>query len=287
MNKVRKAVIPVAGMGTRFLPATKAIPKAMLSIIDKPTIQYIVEEAVAAGIEEILFITSAYNKSIEDHFDKSYELESRLEKSGKTELLEIAQNASNMVKAYFVRQGEPMGSGHAISLAKNFVGDDHFVVMYGDDMYTTKSDVPVLKQLINLHEETGGNVIGGVDVPDEVVFKYGIVEFESEKTNKIKSIVEKPNVGEAPSNFAGLGRYLVSPRIFELLENISIGAGGEYQFTDGMEALMKEQDFYACTIDGKYYDMGNKVESVKAVIDLALSRDDLKDEIKKHISNIK
>lgn len=280
MKKVKKCIIPVAGMGTRFLPATKATPKEMLPIIDKPTLQYIVEEAVASGIEEILFITSPYKNSVMDHFDKNFELESRLKESGKLDKLHMIENVSGLAKFYYMRQGEPMGSGHAINLAKSFVGDEPFAVMYGDDLM--KSEVPVLKQLIDIYEEKDCNVIGVQEVDPSIVYKYGIIEYANEE-GKIKDIIEKPSIEEAPSNHAGLGRYIVKPEIFEELENLKRGAGNEYQFTDGMKALMKKQEFYACKFNGKYFDIGNQFGYIKANIEFALDRDDIKDDLNNYL----
>ncbi|MFA5602662.1 MAG: UTP--glucose-1-phosphate uridylyltransferase GalU [Bacilli bacterium] len=282
MNKIRKLVIPVAGLGTRFLPATKSMPKEMLSIIDKPTIQYIVEEAVASGIKELLFITSPYKKAIEDHFDKSYELEKRLEKSSKKDLLKEVQNISDMIKIYYVRQGEPLGSGHAINLAKTFIGDEYFAVMFGDDLIV--NDKPALKQLIDIHEKTGSSVIGVQEVSNDIISRYGVIKPFDDM--KIETIIEKPSIDEAPSNLAVFGRYVVSPKIFDELDNLNKGVGNEYQFTDGLKKLMEKESFYACKIEGKYYDIGNKSEFVKATIDLALTREDLKEEIREYIKKI-
>lgn len=282
MKKVRKAVIPVAGMGTRFLPVTKSVPKEMLPIIDKPTLQYIVEECVNSGIEEILFITSPYKRNVEDHFDQSFELETRLERNNKLKELEIVKNISKMCKIYYIRQGEPLGSGHAIKLAKSFIGDEPFAVLYGDDII--KSDMPALKQLIEVYEKYDANVIGIQEVDKNLVYKYGIIEFETE--NKIKSIIEKPSIEEAPSNFAGLGRYIVKPEIFDELDKLDKGKGNEYQFTDGMLNLMKKQDFYACKFKGTYYDIGNQLGYLKANIAFALDRDDIKDELKQYLKEI-
>ncbi len=284
MKKVRKCVIPVAGMGTRFLPATKATPKEMLPIIDKPTLQYIVEEAVNSGIEEILFITSPYKNSVLDHFDKSYELESRLKESGKLDKLKMIENLSSLAQFSYIRQGEPKGSGHAINLAKSFIGDEPFAVMYGDDLM--KSEVPVLRQLIDIYEKRDCNVIGVQEVDPSIVYKYGIIEYDNED-GKIKNIIEKPNVEDAPSNHAGLGRYIVKPEIFKELETLKKGAGNEYQFTDGMKELMKKQDFYACKFDGKYFDIGNQVGYLKANIEFALDREDCKEDIKTYIKSLK
>lgn len=282
MKKVKKAVIPVAGMGTRFLPVTKSIPKEMLPIIDKPTLQYIVEECVESGIEEILLITSPYKKNIEDHFDQSFELEKRLEKSGKLKELEMVQNISKMCKIFSTRQGEPLGSGHAIKLAKDFIGDEPFAVLYGDDLM--KYEIPVLKQLIEIYEEKDANVIGVCEVDKSLVYKYGIIDMDD--NNKIKSIVEKPSIEEATSNLAGLGRYIVKPEIFEELENLTPTKTGEYQFTDAMLNLMQKQDFYACKFDGIYFDIGNQLGYIKANIEFALDRNDLKDELNKYLKEL-
>ena len=283
MKKVRKAVIPVAGMGTRFLPVTKSVPKEMLPIIDKPTLQYIVEECVNSGIEEILFITSPYKRNVEDHFDQSFELEARLERNNKLKELEIVKNISKMCKIFYTRQGEPLGSGHAIKLAKSFVGDEPFAVLYGDDLM--KSEIPVLKQLIDVYEKYDANVIGVQEVDRKLVYKYGIINFEN--GDKIKSIVEKPSIEEAPSNFAGLGRYIVKPEIFDELDKLDRGKGNEYQFTDGMLNLMKKQDFYACKFKGTYYDIGNQLGYLKANIAFALDREDLKEDLKQFLKEIK
>lgn len=280
MKKIRKCVIPVAGMGTRFLPATKATPKEMLPIIDKPTIQYIIEEAVASGIEEILLITSPYKNSVIDHFDKSYELESRLKENGKLDKLELVKSISELAKFTFIRQGEPKGSGHAIKLAKSFVGDEPFAVMYGDDII--KAEVPVLKQLIDVYKEKDCNVIGVQEVDHSLVYKYGIIEY-ADNEGKIKRLVEKPTLEEAPSNDAGLGRYIVKPEIFDELENLETGAGGEYQFSDAMLKLMQKQDFYACKFDGEYFDIGNQLGYLKANVAYALEREDVKDDFKKFL----
>lgn len=273
MKKVTKAVIPVAGMGTRFLPITKSVPKEMLPIVDKPTLAYIIDEVAESGITDILLITSPYKKTIEDYFDVNYELEKRLVEREKIKELNILNKVKPNINIFFIRQGEPMGSGHAIKLAKNFVGNEPFAVLYGDDLM--KADVPVLKQLIDVYEKTDANVIGCLEVDKNTVNRYGIIDFES--GDKIKTIVEKPSVESAPSNWAGLGRYIVKPEIFNVLETLSRGHGGEYQFTDAMKELMQIQDFYACKINGKYYDTGNKLEYIKANIDFALEREELED----------
>ena len=273
-------------MGTRFLPGTKAIPKEMFPIIDKPAIQYIVEEAVNSGIEEILFITSSYKNSVIDHFDRNFELETRLEKSGKEDKLEIVKKISELGKFTYIRQGEPLGSGHAIKLAKNFVGDEPFAVMYGDDVMMYDKENPVLGQLINIYEEKDCNVIGVQEIDPSLAYKYGIIDYEDMGTGKIKTIIEKPKNEEAPSNHAGLGRYIVKPEIFDELENLSKGAGGEYQFTDAMKALMEKQDFYACKFDGKYFDIGSQLGYIKATVEFALNREDLKEPTKTYIKKL-
>jgi len=282
MKKVRKAVIPVAGMGTRFLPVTKSVPKEMLPIIDKPTLQYIIEECVKSGIEQVLLITSPYKRNIEDHFDQSFELEARLEKNGKIKELEMVKGISNLVDIFYIRQGEPLGSGHAVSLAKAFINDEPFAVLYGDDVMD--SEVPVLKQLIDVYEKHDCNVIGVQKVKPHLVSKYGMIDFE--QGDKIKTIIEKPNIGEAPSLYAGLGRYIVKPEIFNELSHLSKGKGNEYQFTDAMMNLMKKQDFYACKFSGTYYDIGNQLGYLKANIAFALKRDDLKEELKKYLKEV-
>lgn len=285
MKKVRKAVIPVAGLGIRFLPVTKSVPKEMLPIIDKPTLQYIIEEAVESGIEEILLIINPYKKCIVDHFDKSFELEKRLEASGKIEQLKEVQSVSNMAKIYYIRQGEPKGSGHAIKLAKSFISDEPFAVMYGDDLMYYKGNKPVLKQLIEVYEKYDCNVIGVQEVDPNLAYKYGIIEYENCETGKIKTIIEKPDVKDAPSNMAGLGRYIIKGDIFPILEDLSLGVGGEYQFTDAMKKLMETDTFYACNFKGKYYDIGNQIGYLKANIDFALDREDLKEELKEFLKN--
>lgn len=285
MKNVRKCVIPVAGMGTRFLPGTKAIPKEMFPIIDKPAIQYIVEEAVNSGIEEILFITSSYKNSVIDHFDRNFELETRLEKSGKLDKLEVVKKISSLATFAYIRQGEPLGSGHAIKLAKSFVGDEPFAVMYGDDVMMYEE--PVLGQLIDIYKEKDCNVIGVQEIDPELAYKYGIIEYDNKDTGKIKTIIEKPKNEDAPSNHAGLGRYIVKPEIFDELEKLSKGAGNEYQFTDAMKALMEKQEFYACKFDGKYFDIGSQLGYLKANLEFALKRDDLKNDVKKYIKSVK
>ncbi len=285
MKKITKAVIPVAGLGTRFLPITKSIPKEMLPIVDKPTLSYIIDECIASGITDILLITSPYKKVIEDYFDQNYELKRRLEEKNKIKELEGLNTKPDNVNIYFIRQGEPKGSGHAIKLAKSFIGDDSFAVLYGDDIM--KSKIPALKQLIDVHEKTNANVIGSLEVDKEIVSRYGIIKFKDNNTNEIDTIVEKPTKEEAPSNYAGLGRYIVSSKIFDILENLSKGVGNEYQFTDAMKLLMEKEKFYACKLNAKYYDTGNKLEYLKANIDFSLDREELSKDLKEYINNIK
>lgn len=284
MQKIRKAVIPVAGLGTRFLPVTKAVPKEMLPIVDKPTLQYIVEEAVASGIEEILLITSPNKEAIINHFDRSFELEMRLEKSHKYEQLEMVRSISDLVHIYTIRQGEPLGSGHAVSLAESFVGKEPFAVLYGDDLI--KGDIPALKELIEVYEKYDANVIGIQEVDPSVVSRYGIISYADRNTGKIASIIEKPKMEEAPSTSAGLGRYIVKPEIFDVLRELKTGANHEYQFTDAMLHLMKTQDFYACPFHGTYYDIGNQLGYVKANIAYALDRKELQEDLKEYMSTI-
>lgn len=279
MKKITKAVIPVAGLGTRFLPITKSLPKEMLPIINKPILEMIVDEAISSGIEEILFITNPYKKVIEDYFDVSYELEDRLYKSGKHEALKEIQNISKKAKIYFIRQGEPLGNGHAINLAKTFVGNEPFAIFFGDDLYKCK--VPALKQLIQVYENHDCNVIGVKEVDKNVVNRYGILKYD--KDNKIVGIIEKPSIENAPSYFAGLGRYILKPEIFDFIEKKQID-GKEINLTDAMTKLMKHQDFRSCVINGTYYDTGNKLEYLKANIDYALE-EDIKEELRDYISN--
>lgn len=285
--RIKKAIIPAAGLGTRFLPATKAQPKEMLPIVDKPTIQYIVEEAVASGIEEILIITGRNKRAIEDHFDKSVELEDELESSNKKELLKMIQGISNMVDIYYMRQKEPRGLGHAISRAKTFVGNEPFAVMLGDDV--VDSGVPCLKQLINCYDRYKTSILGVQPVNKEDVCKYGIVkgiEIEN-KIYKVNNMVEKPKVEEAPSNIAILGRYIITPQIFEILENTKPGKGGEIQLTDALRELAKQEAMYSYCFEGKRYDVGDKLGFLKANIEFALKRDDLREDLISYLLNLK
>ncbi len=276
-RKVRKAVIPAAGLGTRFLPATKAQPKEMLPIVDKPTLQYIIEEAVASGIEEILIITGRNKKSIEDHFDKSVELELELENKGKTELLEIVQNISNMINIHYIRQKEPRGLGDAIYCARHFIGDEPFAVMLGDDIVDNK--VPCLKQLMDAYDEYRTTILGVQKVAKEDTNKYGIIDakFIEDRVYKVKDLVEKPDSDKAPSNIAILGRYIITPEIFEILSDLPPGKGDEIQLTDALKELSKKEAMYAYDFEGRRYDVGDKLGFLEATVDFALKRDELKD----------
>ncbi|MGL5549959.1 MAG: UTP--glucose-1-phosphate uridylyltransferase GalU, partial [Culicoidibacterales bacterium] len=273
-KKVRKAVIPAAGMGTRFLPATKAQPKEMLPIVDKPTIQYIIEEAVASGIEEILIITSGTKRSIEDHFDKSYELEDTLAKKGKTEMLKMVQGISNMVNIHYIRQKEALGLGHAVLQAKAFIQDEPFAVLLGDDVVVNKGGEPALKQLITAYDQKQASVLGVQTVDISDVDKYGIVAPSQSvpqhgRLVKLADMVEKPQQADAPSQMAVLGRYVLTPEIFELLASQEPGAGNEIQLTDAIKRLMDRQAVYAYDFEGQRYDLGDKFGFVKATIDFA------------------
>lgn len=276
--KVRKAIIPAAGLGTRFLPATKAQPKEMLPIVDKPTLQYIIEEAIESGIEEILIITGRNKSSIENHFDKSVELELELEKSGKTELLEEVRKISDMVNIHYIRQKEPKGLGHAIHCAKSFIGNEPFAVLLGDDI--VYNDKPCLKQMIEAYDEYKTTILGVQEVADEDVSKYGIVEGKSieERIYKVKGLVEKPSREDAPSNIAILGRYIINPAIFEILEHTKPGKGGEIQLTDGLKELAQREAMYAYVFEGRRYDVGDKQGFLEATIEYALRREDLREE---------
>ena len=277
-NKIRKAIIPAAGLGTRFLPATKAQPKEMLPIVDKPTLQYIIEECVASGIEEILIITGRNKKSIEDHFDRSVELEMELEKSGKEEMLKMVREISDMVNIHFIRQKEPKGLGHAIQCAKTFVGNEPFAVLLGDDV-VYNDNKPCLKQLIDCYEEYKTSVLGVQTVEPQDVNKYGIVGglHIEDRVYKVKNLIEKPAVEEAPSNVAILGRYIITPKIFEILENTKPGKGNEIQLTDALLELIKHEAMYAYDFEGRRYDVGDKLGFLQATVEFALKREELRE----------
>ena len=287
MNKIRKAVIPAAGLGTRFLPATKAQPKEMLPIVDKPTIQYIIEEAIASGIEEILIITGRNKKCIEDHFDKSVELEMELEKNNKTELLELVKDISDMVDIHYIRQKEPKGLGHAIRCAKTFVGNEPFAILLGDDI-VYNDEKPCLKQLIECYDEYKTSILGVQTVPHENVSKYGIVNGINieDRVCKVKGLIEKPSLEESPSDIAILGRYIVTPKIFDILDNTAPGKGGEIQLTDALLELVKEEAMYAYNFEGRRYDVGDKLGFLQATVEYALRKPELKDDFINYLKNI-
>lgn len=275
--KIRTAVIPAAGLGTRFLPATKAQPKEMLPIVDKPTIQYIVEEAVAAGIEDIIIITGRGKRAIEDHFDKSFELEHTLQSSGKTEVLKEVQAISDMVRIHYVRQKEPLGLGHAIHCAKVHVGDSPFAVLLGDDVFVSKT--PAIGQMIDAYHEYGGAILAVAQVPEKDIPNYGILDAEKVRENlfRVNDMVEKPSIAEAPSNLAVMGRYILPPEIFTILDTLPPGKNNEIQLTDAIKILNQRQQVYGFVYEGKRYDVGNKEGFLEATVDFALMRSDLHD----------
>lgn len=279
--KIRKAIIPAAGLGTRFLPATKAQPKEMLPIVDKPSIQYIIEEAVEAGIEDILIITGRSKRAIEDHFDYSPELERELEKKGKLDVLENLRKISDMVNIQYIRQKEPRGLGHAVYCAHSFINDEPFAVLLGDDVAVCKQ--PAIGQIMDVYDAYHASVLGVSTVPEELVSSYGIVapdpDFKSDMKglSKVCGLVEKPPLDKAPSRTAIFGRYIITPGIFEVLARTKPGAGGEIQLTDALKELMQTEDMYALDFEGKRYDIGSKIGFLKATVDFALQRDDLKE----------
>lgn len=279
IKKVKKAIIPAAGMGTRFLPATKAMPKEMLPIVDKPTIQFIVEEAVKSGIEEILIIVSSSKNSIIDHFDYSYELEHRLKEKNKNDEFQQIRDIADMVNIHFIRQKEPLGLGHAILCAKSFVSNEPFAVLLGDDLVI--SEVPAIKQCIDLYQKTNSTIVGVQKVAKEDVSKYGIVdpltEFdEKHKSVQLKGMIEKPSVDKSPSNYAILGRYVLTPDIFDKLEKTNISSRGEIEITSALLETCKVDKVYAQEFEGKRYDIGSKIGYLYATLDIALNNQELK-----------
>jgi UTP--glucose-1-phosphate uridylyltransferase len=279
LKKVRKAIIPAAGLGTRFLPATKAMPKEMLPIVDKPTIQYIIEEAVEAGIEDIIIVTGKSKRAIEDHFDFSPELERNLEEKGKTELLEKVKKASNLADIHYIRQKEPKGLGHAVWCARNFIGDEPFAVLLGDDI--VQAEKPGLRQLMDEYEKTLSSVIGVQQVPEDQTHRYGIIDplTNEGRLYQVKNFVEKPKPGTAPSNLAILGRYVFTPEIFMYLDKQQIGAGGEIQLTDAIQKLNEIQRVFAYDFEGKRYDVGEKLGFIQTTLEFAMQDSDLKDSL--------
>jgi UTP--glucose-1-phosphate uridylyltransferase len=289
MQKVRKAIIPAAGLGTRFLPATKAQPKEMLPIVDKPTIQYIIEEAVASGIEDIIIVTGRGKRAIEDHFDKSYELEETLAKKGKYEQLEEVQGISKLANIHYIRQKEPLGLGHAVSCASRFIGDEPFAVLLGDDIVHSQ-EKPCLKQLIDVYERYNSSVIGVQEVPKQDVSKYGVISINhngiEDGVYHIHDLVEKPKIEEAPSNYAIMGRYVLRPEIFTILENLTPGAGGEIQLTDAIKELNLIQMVVGFEFDGVRHDVGDKFGFIKATLDFALEREDLQSQVVDYLESL-
>jgi len=286
MKKIRKAIIPAAGLGTRFLPATKAMPKEMLPIVDKPTIQYIVEEAIASGIEDIIIVTGKGKRSIEDHFDNAPELEQNLIEKKKYDLLEEVRHSANLVDIHYIRQKSPKGLGHAVWCARKFIGDEPFAVLLGDDI--VQAEPPCLSQLIEQFERTNCSVIGVQPVADEETSRYGIID-PLEKTGElyqVKRFVEKPAPGTAPSNLAIMGRYVFTPDIFRFLKEQEVGAGGEIQLTDAIQKLNEVQPVYAYSFKGKRYDVGEKLGFVKTTVEFALQKEELRDELVEFLKDI-
>lgn len=284
--KVRKAVIPAAGLGTRFLPATKAQPKEMLPIVDKPTIQYIVEEAVAAGIEDIIIISGRGKRAVEDHFDKSYELENMLRQKNKMGMLEIVESISKLANIYYVRQKEPSGLGHAIYRAKSFIGNEPFAVMLGDDIVMSKT--PCIGQMMKKYDELGNSIIGIQRVAKEEVSSYGVIGGEkvSDRLHRIKEMVEKPAPEKAPSNLAIMGRYIINPEIFGCIERTKPGKNNEVQLTDALAMLLENQDIYGYEFTGDRYDVGNKLGFLIATVEFALMQNEVKDDFLKYLKEL-
>ena len=276
MKKIKKAIIPAAGLGTRFLPATKAMPKEMLPIVDKPTIQYIVEEAVESGIEDIIIVTGKGKRAIEDHFDYAFELEQNLFEKQKLDLLKEVQHASNLVDIHYIRQKQPLGLGHAVWCARKFIGDEPFAVLLGDDI--VQAETPCLKQLMNEYDQLQSPVIGVQSVPEDETHRYGIIEFikRDGRRYEVGDLIEKPAQGTAPSNLAIMGRYILTPDIFTYLEEQKIGTGGEIQLTDAIQKLNKVQRVYAYDFEGKRYDVGEKLGFILTTIEMALQNDEIK-----------
>jgi len=285
MKKVRKAIIPAAGLGTRFLPATKAMPKEMLPIVDKPTIQYIIEEAIESGIEDIIIVTGKGKRAIEDHFDYAPELENNLVEKEKFDLLEKVRQSSN-VDIHYIRQKEPKGLGHAVWCARNFIGDEPFAVLLGDDI--VQAETSCTRQLINQYEQTLSSVIGVQTVPNNQTHRYGIVDPSQSNGRRyeVNNFVEKPDPGTAPSNLAIMGRYVFTPEIFRFLEEQEIGAGGEIQLTDAIQKLNAIQRVFAYDFEGKRYDVGEKLGFIQTSIEFALQHDDLKDPLLKFLAEV-
>lgn len=284
--KVRKAIIPAAGLGTRFLPATKAQPKEMLPIVDKPAIQYIIEEAIASGIEDILIVTGRNKRAIEDHFDRSIELEMILQEKNENNLLTLVREISEFADIHYIRQKETKGLGHAIYCARKFIGNEPFAVLLGDDI--VDSSVPCLKQLLNIHEKLGGSVLGVKKVAKKDVKKYGIIASNpiEDSLYEVTDLVEKPKPEEAPSQMAVMGRYIIQPEIFDILAETKPGAGGEIQLTDALRVLRKKQKIYAYAFEGNRYDIGDKLGFLIATVEFALKREELAKDFKKYLASL-
>jgi UTP--glucose-1-phosphate uridylyltransferase len=287
MSAVRKAVIPAAGLGTRFLPATKAQPKEMLPLLDKPAIQYVVEEAVHAGLTDILIITGRGKRPIEDHFDRSIELEHFLESKGKFEELKQVREITDMASIHYIRQRDPLGLGHAVSVAEDHVGGEPFAVLLGDDIMAESN--PLLSEMLRVHERYGRSVLAAMEVSREEIRLYGCIEpefVEDDRLARVLSVVEKPEPENAPSNLAAIGRYVLTPEIFDALRNLEPGVGGEIQLTDAINVLAQQQAVYAYVFEGGRFDVGNKLDYMKAMIELAIDREDVGKELKRWLADL-
>ena len=287
MTKVRKAVIPAAGLGTRFLPATKAQPKEMLPLIDKPAIQYVVEEAVRCGLTDILIVTGRGKRSIEDHFDRSLELEHFLETKGKFDELKEVREVSEMATIHYIRQRDALGLGHAVSVAEDHVGDEPFAVLLGDDIIGEST--PLLSEMLWIHDRYGRSVLAAMQVARDDISLYGCIDpefVEEDRLARVLSIVEKPSPEEAPSNLAAIGRYVLTPEIFDSLRNLEPGVGGEVQLTDAINALAQEQAVYAYVFEDGRFDVGNKLDYLKATVELAIDRDDVGPDFRRWLADL-
>jgi UTP--glucose-1-phosphate uridylyltransferase len=288
-QEVRKAVFPAGGLGTRFLPATKVIPKEMLALVDKPIIQYGVEEAIASGIEHIIIVTGRGKGAMEDHFDHSFELDATLERRGKKELLAVSRSVATLARISYVRQKEPLGLGHAVLCAKELVGDEAFAVILPDDVID--ADPPCLKQMIDVFDERGGSVLATMTIDGPGISAYGVLagspDPENERIYNCTGMVEKPKLEDAPSKQAIIGRYVLTPRIFELLEETRPGAGGEIQLTDGIKGLLKEENVFGYTFEGKRYDAGDKFGMLQATVEFALKRPEFGDKFREYLKGLK
>jgi UTP--glucose-1-phosphate uridylyltransferase len=287
-KRVRKAVFPAGGLGTRFLPATKVIPKEMLALVDKPIIQYGVEEAVASGIEHIIIVTGRGKGTMEDHFDRSFELEATLERRGKHELLAVSRGVSGMARISYVRQKEPLGLGHAVLCAKDMVGEEPFAVVLPDDVIDAKT--PCLKQIMDIFDRKGGSVLATMTIEGAAISAYGVLAGSQDPDNpriyNCTGMVEKPKLEDAPSKQAIIGRYVLTPRVFELLEQVTPGAGGEIQLTDGIRALSKEEKVFGYTFEGKRFDAGDKFGMLQATVEFALKRSDLGPQFREYLKGL-